>query len=93
MHFVCCMGRGGTSKALPSKLCAKNSDIPTFRQQIYLRSVNTKSDRHRSRINKADRFSMAPDPKAALRRAVAASNHASVSIGGPSIKEEVASVQ
>ena len=68
-----------------------HSDITTT--QIYLRSVNTKSDRHSTRINEADRFSMAPGPKAAVRREVAASNYASVSIGGPSLKEGVASVQ
>ena len=35
-----------------------HSDITTT--QIYLRSANTKSDKHRARINEADRFSMAP---------------------------------
>ncbi len=34
-----------------------HSDITTT--QIYLRSANTKSDRHRARINEADRFSLA----------------------------------
>jgi integrase len=34
-----------------------HSDITTT--QIYLRSANTNSDRHRSRINEADKFSMA----------------------------------
>jgi integrase len=47
-----------------------HSDITTT--QIYLRSANTKSDGHRSRINGADRFSMIPAPKPFLRRAAVA---------------------
>lgn len=45
-----------------------HSDITTT--QIYLRSANTKSDRHRARINEADRFSLAPTRKPFLRRAL-----------------------
>jgi integrase len=47
-----------------------HSDITTT--QIYLRSANTRSDGHRSRINEADRFSMIPIPKPFLRRAAVA---------------------
>jgi site-specific recombinase XerD len=47
-----------------------HSDITTT--QIYLRSVNPKCDEHRSRINEADRFSMAPAPTPFLRRAAVA---------------------
>lgn len=47
-----------------------HSDITTT--QIYLRSANTKSDRHRARINEADRFSMVPAPTPFLRRAAVA---------------------
>ncbi len=42
-----------------------HSDITTT--QIYLRSANTKSDRHRARINEADRFSLAATCKPFLR--------------------------
>ena len=55
-------------------------DIETLRQElghsditttpIYLRSANTKSDRHRARINEADRFSLAVTCKPFPRRAV-----------------------
>jgi integrase len=45
-----------------------HSDITTT--QIYLRSANTKSDRHRARINEADRFSLAATCKPFLRRAL-----------------------
>jgi hypothetical protein len=47
-----------------------HSDITTT--QIYLRSANTRSDGHRSRINEADRFSLIPTPKPFLRRAAVA---------------------
>jgi hypothetical protein len=43
------------------------SDITTT--QIYLRSTNTKSDRHRARINEADRFSIAATCKPFLHHA------------------------
>src|SRR6267378_3756571 len=42
-----------------------HSDITTT--QIYLRSANTKSDRHRARINEADRFYLAATGKPFLR--------------------------
>jgi integrase len=45
-----------------------HSDITTT--QIYLRSANTTSDRHRARINEADRFSLAPTYKPFPRRAL-----------------------
>jgi integrase len=45
-----------------------HSDITTT--QIYLRSANTKSDRHRARINDADRFSIAATRKPFVRRGV-----------------------
>ncbi|MDP9337423.1 MAG: site-specific integrase [Acidobacteriota bacterium] len=45
-----------------------HSDITTT--QIYLRSANTKSDRHRARINEADRFSIVPTREPVLHRAV-----------------------
>ena len=45
-----------------------HSDITTT--QIYLRSANTKSDRHRARINEADRCSLAVTCKPLPRRAV-----------------------
>jgi integrase len=45
-----------------------HSDITTT--QIYLRSVNTKSDRHRARINEADRFFLAAAYNPFTRRAV-----------------------
>ena len=47
-----------------------HSDITTT--QIYLRSVNTKCDKHRSRINEADCYSMVPAPTPFLRRAAVA---------------------
>jgi integrase len=47
-----------------------HSDITTT--QIYLRSANTESDRHRARINEADRFSMIGTRKSFLRRAARA---------------------
>ena len=58
-----------------------HSDITTT--QIYLLSANTKSDRHRARINDADRFSIAATSKPFLRRAVT----------DPAGKEEIASIQ
>jgi integrase len=68
-------------------------DIETLRQelghseitttQIYLRSANTKSDRHRARINEADRFSTAETRKPFVRRAVS----------DPAGKEEIACIQ
>jgi len=55
-------------------------DIETLRQElghsditttpIYLRSANTKSDRHRARINQADRFSLAASYQPLSRRTV-----------------------
>jgi integrase/recombinase XerD len=45
-----------------------HSDITTT--QIYLRSANTKSDRHRARINEADRFSIGAIYKPSLHYAV-----------------------
>ena len=45
-----------------------HSDITTT--QIYLRSENTKSHRHRARINEADSFSLAVPPQA-FRRTIA----------------------
>jgi integrase len=50
-----------------------HSDITTT--QIYLRSANTKSDRHRARINEADRFSISTTRKPFLRRAVTEPSH------------------
>ena len=38
-----------------------HSDITTT--QIYLRTANTKSDKHRARINEADKFSIIPSHK------------------------------
>lgn len=58
-----------------------HSDITTT--QIYLRSANTNSDRHRARINEADRFSFAATCKPFLRRAVT----------DPEGKEEIARIQ
>jgi integrase len=58
-----------------------HSDITTT--QIYLRSANTKSDRHRARINEADRFSIAATSKPFVRHAVT----------DPAGKEEIASIQ
>lgn len=58
-----------------------HSDITTT--QIYLRSANTKSDRHRARINEADRFSIAATSKPFLRRTVT----------DPADKEQIASIQ
>jgi integrase len=58
-----------------------HSDITTT--QIYLRSANTKSDRHRARINEADRFSLAATCKPFLLRAVT----------NPARKEEIACIQ
>lgn len=43
-----------------------HSDITTT--QIYLRSTDTKSDKHRARINEADNFSIAPARKRSDRR-------------------------
>lgn len=45
-----------------------HSDISTT--QIYLRSADRKSDKHRDRINQADSFSLLPARKFLLRRAV-----------------------
>ena len=47
-----------------------HSDITTT--QIHLRSANTRSGGHRSRINEADRFSMIPTLKPFLRRTAVA---------------------
>ena len=47
-----------------------HSDITTT--QIYLRSANTESGRHRARINEADRFSMLATRKPFIRRAARA---------------------
>lgn len=58
-----------------------HSDITTT--QIYLRSANTKSDRHRARINEADRFSLAVTCKPFPRRAV----------NDPAHKEVIACIQ
>lgn len=58
-----------------------HSDITTT--QIYLRSANIKSDRHRARINEADRFSLAAAHKPIARRAVA----------NPSREPQVARIQ
>jgi integrase len=58
-----------------------HSDITTT--QIYLRSANTKSDRHRDRINEADSFSLAAPYKPLIRLAVA----------DPARKEEIARIQ
>jgi len=78
--FACCTPRGGISiETLRQEL--GHSDITTT--QIYLRSANTKSDRHRARINEADRFSLAATCKPFLRRAVT----------DPSRKEEIACIQ
>jgi integrase len=68
-----------------------HSDITTT--QIYLRSANTKSDRHRSRINEADRFSMIPVPKPFLHRAAVARNRRRKSSAVYGQKEENASIQ
>jgi integrase len=71
----------------------RGTDIETLRQelghsditttQIYLRSANTKSDRHRARINEADKFFIAATRKPFFRRAVTE----------PVGKEEIASIQ
>lgn len=58
-----------------------HSDITTT--QIYLRSANTKSDRHRARINEADRFSIAATSKPFVRHAVT----------DPAGKEAIVSIQ
>jgi integrase len=58
-----------------------HSDITTT--QIYLRSANTKSDRHRARFNEADRLSLAATCKPFPRRAVI----------DPSRKEGIACIQ
>lgn len=44
-----------------------HSDISTT--QIYLRSADRRSDKHRDRINRADTFSMSPTPGFTLHRA------------------------
>ena len=56
--------RGVDTETLRQEL--GHSDITTT--QIYLRSANTKSDRHRARINEADRFALASTCKPFLRR-------------------------
>jgi site-specific recombinase XerD len=58
-----------------------HSDITTT--QIYLRSANTESARHRARINEADRFSLAVSCKPFRRRAV----------NGPAHKVAIACIQ
>jgi len=58
-----------------------HSDITTT--QIYLRSANTKSDRHRDRINEADSFSLAAPYEPLIRHAVS----------DPVRKEEIARIQ
>src|SRR5271166_6606203 len=70
LPFGCCTQLGGISMALTSETLRQelgHSDITTT--QIYLRSVNTKSDRHRARINEADRFSLAAAYNPFTRRA------------------------
>jgi integrase len=43
-----------------------HSDITTT--QIYLRSADKQSDKHRARLNEADKFSLTPVRKPFLRR-------------------------
>ena len=69
MPSACCTPHGGTKMVSTSRPSGRNSDISDISTtQIYLRSADRKSDKHRARINEADKFSLLPAGGLFVRR-------------------------